>query len=191
MKAVILNGARADDRATDSVNKLVTHELAQHGWQIEPFLLRDAKIAYCHGDFECWVKTPGVCKTPDDSRAIARAVIHSDLVVYLTPITFGGYSSELKRALDKMIGLVAPFFTQVNGEVHHEKRYARYPRLLGVGVMPQPDNESKQIFTTLVHRNAINLHAPAHAACVLASDANAAEMRAELGALFSKMGMRQ
>lgn len=51
---------------------------------------------------------------------------------------------------------------KIEGEVHHKPRYERYPRLMGVGVLPQPDEESERIFTTLVSRNAINLHALAH-----------------------------
>jgi hypothetical protein len=35
-----------------------------------------------------------------------------------------------------------------------------------VGVQPRPDRESEEIFTTLVDRNAINMHAPEHAAVV-------------------------
>lgn len=190
MKAVILNGARKDDRAIDAVNEIATQELRRIGYDVQPFILRDAKIAYCQGDFECWVKTPGVCKADDDSRTIARAIINSDVAIYLTPITFGGYSSELKRALDKMICLIAPFFTRINGEVHHQKRYNRYPRLVGIGTLAEHDPVSERIFTTLVSRNAINMHAPAHVARVIASDANADAMRSNIRAAFAGAGVK-
>jgi hypothetical protein len=73
-------------------------------------------------------------------------------------VTFGGYSAELKKMLDRMICLVLPFFTKVNGEVHHARRYDRYPRLVGVGVLPARDAESERLFAALVARNAINMH---------------------------------
>jgi multimeric flavodoxin WrbA len=94
-------------------------------------------------------------------------MIGSDLVIYLTPVTFGGYSAELKRAVDRCICVVAPFFTTIRGEVHHRARYDRYPALVGIGVLPGPDPHQEQLFKTLVGRNAINLHAPFHAAHVV------------------------
>lgn len=189
MKAVILNGARLNDNATDHVNDLVVTELQNAGNEVQSFTLRDAKIAYCQGDFECWVKTPGMCKAADDSRDIARAIINSDVVVYLTPITFGGYSSELKRALDKMICLIAPFFAYIKGEVHHQKRYDRYPRLVGIGTLVQADKMSEEIFATLVSRNAINMHSPAQAARAIVGTQPAAQMQATIRAAFAAVGV--
>jgi hypothetical protein len=189
MKAVILNGARPTDAISAQVNALLLQELARIGWDVQPFTLRDAKIAYCQGDFECWVKTPGICKADDDSREIARAVINGDVAIFLTPITFGGYSSELKRALDKMICLISPFFKTINGEVHHHKRYDRYPRLLALGTQPQPDAESEEIFATLVNRNAINMHSPTHTASVITAADNEAKIRLEIRAALSRIGV--
>lgn len=112
------------------------------------------------------MKTPGICLFADDGREVARKAIQSHLLVLLTPVTFGGYSSQLKKALDRMISLVSPFFQKIGGETHHQPRYRRYPRLLGVGTLPAPDAESEATFASLVARNAINLHAPAAAAVV-------------------------
>ena len=97
----------------------------------------------------------------------ALLLIGSDLTIYLTPITFGGYSSALKKAVDRAICLVSPFFTHIDGEVHHHARYAHYPALVGVGVLPAPHPDQEQIFRTMIGRNAINLHAPEHDSMVL------------------------
>lgn len=167
MRALILNGAlRGDDRLAP-IEQLVTSSLASRGYDVEPIRLRDLTIAYCQGCFECWVKTPGRCKTKDDAPEVTRAIVRSDLLVFLTPVTFGGYSSELKKALDRSIGIVSPFFTRIHGEVHHKQRYAKYPSLLAIGVMDERDDEEAGIFSALVLRNAINIHAPAHAAGVV------------------------
>lgn len=188
MRVTVLNGARANDRTTDAVAEIVQQELARLNCETQTFVLRDAKMAYCQGDFECWVKTPGMCKADDDGRTIARRLINSDWVVYLTPITFGGYSSELKRALDKMICLVSPFFTMINGEIHHQKRYARYPRLLAIGTLARHDEEGERIFTTLVTRNAVNMHSPAHHARVIHDEQSADAIRAEVRAALAQIG---
>ena len=69
---------------------------------------------------------------------IAAAVVTSDLMVYLTPVTFGGYSSMLKGMVDHLIQNVSPFFARLDGETHHRKRYKNNPDLLAVGWMEAP-----------------------------------------------------
>jgi hypothetical protein len=121
------------------------------------------------GCFGCWIKTPGVCVIDDAGRDIARRMIHSDVVVYLTPLMFGGYSSELKKAIDRSIPNISPLFRLMKREVHHAKRYPRNPRLAGIGICSNGpvDPDEEDLFETLVGRNAINLHAPASAAGVV------------------------
>lgn len=184
MKAVILDGALNGDSRLSPVREVLVDELAALGWQVEPFALRELDIRHCAGCFGCWVQTPGVCLIDDAARDIARSVIRSELVVYLTPVTFGGYSSELKKVLDRLICLVLPFFTKIDGEVHHQPRYDSYPRLLGLGLLSRPDDEAARIFATLVARNAINLHAPVHAAGVVDERQGAAELRREIQELL-------
>jgi multimeric flavodoxin WrbA len=105
------------------------------------------------------LKTPGECVIHDSGHDLPRKVIQSDLVFLLTPVTFGMYSSELKKAMDRFpCPVLLPFFTKINGEIHHAKRYDKYPALVAFGVLSSPDDESESTFTTLVNRNGINLH---------------------------------
>jgi hypothetical protein len=168
MKTAILDGARDGDPLLAQTRQILVAELERRGWQVDVLPLCHMDIHHCLGCFGCWIQTPGQCLIDDAGRDVARAVIHSDMVVYLSPVTFGGYAAELKKALDRSICLVSPFFTKIDGEVHHRPRYARYPRLLGVGVLPQHDAESERVFATLVARNALNMHAPDHATGVFA-----------------------
>lgn len=170
MNALILRGDRAGDRQLVAVHNALAAELKAQGYHTRSILLRDTRIAYCRGCFQCWVKTPGVCRTNDRAVDVAASFVDSDVVVLLTQITFGGYSSEMKKALDRMIGVVMPFFTRVHGEVHHEKRYAHYPRIIAIGTLPTHCAEEEATFHALVVRNAINMYAPAHASRVLCYD---------------------
>lgn len=170
MNATILNGALPGDSFVDAIGTALQEALRTAGWTVAPWTLRDAKSAYCLGCFECWTKTPGQCRIADAGRDVAASVIGSDLAIYLTPITFGGYSSELKKVVDRIICLISPFFTHIDGEVHHRARYDRYPVLLGVGVLPAPHPAQEQIFHTLIGRNAINMHVPAHHSAVVYRD---------------------
>lgn len=184
MKAVLLDGSRQGESSAQTIRPIITAELAARDWSLTPFTLRELEIHHCQGCFGCWVQTPGQCLVDDAAREIAATVINSDLVIYLTPVTFGGYSSELKKALDRMICLVSPFFTRVEGEIHHKPRYERFPRLLGIGVTEQVERESEQIFKTLVRRNALNMHTPAHAAGVIHLEQEPEAIRAQVQALF-------
>jgi len=167
MDALVLDGRRSEDGLSAAVHETLLRTLAEAGLEVESMALRGLDIRHCVGCFGCWVQTPGECVVDDPARGIARAFISSDLVVLLTPVTFGGYSSQLKKALDRIICLVSPLFTRIEGEVHHRPRYRRYPRLLAVGLQPSPDQVSAAIFSDLLDRNAINMHAPAHATVVL------------------------
>jgi len=167
MNALILEGALPGDVATPAIARHLQQALMVAGWNAEIVALCEQKIAYCLGCFDCWTKSPGLCKIDDDGRTVTAAMLASDLVIYLTPLTFGGYSSELKKALDRSICLVSPFFTRIDGEVHHKARYDRYPAILGVGVATMPNAAQAAIFARLIERNALNLHAPAHAAVIV------------------------
>lgn len=191
MQALILNGALAGDEALMPIEQAVDAALTARGWRVDRVRLRDRSIVYCRGCFECWTKTPGICSTKDDAGEVTRAIVRSDLLVLLTPITFGGYSSELKKALDRSIGAVLPFFRRIEGEVHHAARYAKYPPVLAVGVAVDDDPEERAVFTALLARNALNLHAPAHLAGIVPRGATRDQICSAVGGFIATIVGRQ
>ncbi|MCF2138460.1 MAG: flavodoxin family protein [Candidatus Lokiarchaeota archaeon] len=168
MKVLLLNGSTLKEHSQQKFFDFLVEYLNSLPIDLQIIHLKDKKIAYCNGCFYCWVKTPGKCIIKDDSEEIAKKIIQSDLLIYFTPITFGGYSSLLKRALDRQICLISPFFTKIKGEVHHKKRYNKYPSLLGIGYQKQTTNPQmsgndlveQQIFSKLLKRNSINFYSP-------------------------------
>jgi len=156
MKAILLNGER---ESSGTASGMLNDVLASAGWMVTTFVLREMKIADCVGCFGCWIKTPGRCIIRDEADDIARALVNSNCAIFLSPVTFGGYSSELKKALDRSICLAQPFFRKVHGETHHVPRYDRQWPVLVIGTLPAPDPESEQLFADLVRRNGINLNA--------------------------------
>ena len=185
MKTVILDG-RHDDGACAVLDALL-QELGSRGEKVQTFQLRDfKKMGSCIGCFACWLKTPGICVEADEGRKIAQAVAHSDTVILLAPVTYGGYSSEIKKAQDRWIPLILPDFGVYHGEVHHKPRYDRYPRWIGIGLQVQPDDEEAHIFKTLVGRNALNFHAPSYAADVLLTFASDATLHGKIQDLLDR-----
>jgi multimeric flavodoxin WrbA len=177
-KAVLLDGAHADDHTGEHVRAALMAEFASQGWDVEYVLVREKKIGNCAGDFFCWIRTPGVCNLDDDNRTIAAAIATSDLLIYLTPITFGGYSSALKRMVDHQIQNITAHFTTVAGETHHVRRYAKYPDFLAVGWLDAPDAHAEAVFRHLVHRNALNFYAERAVSAVVLTNESDEGLRA-------------
>ncbi len=158
MKTLILDGSHANDAFSKRLVASLEDSLHSRAWDAQTIILREQKIGNCAGDFFCWVKSPGVCNTDDDNRIIAEQIIQSDLVIYLTPVTFGGFSSALKCMVDHQIQNIAPFFKSIHGETHHQPRYDRYPNILVVGWMDEPEAQTEPIFRHLVERMSINMN---------------------------------
>ena len=187
MKAVLLDGSPDGHQLPGGIRQGLIDEMTNRGWTVNPVALASTQIAACRGSFSCWTKTPGTCSCADDGRTVAEMVIGSDAVVLLTRVTFGGYSSHLKKALDRLLPLLSPFFMLVDGETRYQPRYGRYPALIGVGVHPEPDEGMETLFRTLVSRNALNLHAPAHAACFFDSSLPIASIRTQFARILAQV----
>ncbi len=183
-----MNGEISAYEGLGFLSEAVSDELSRAGWQSESVLLREKKIAGCTGCFGCWTKTPGKCVINDFGRELAAKVCRSDLIVYVTDITFGGYSSELKKAIDRFsCPMLLPFFTKIRGEVHHKPRYTPLPSLLGLGVLPTVDMEEERLFRTLVERNAVNLHSAAVQSGVFYRSQDSAEIGDKVRSLIAKV----
>ncbi len=170
LKALILNGELSESKSLQSYTDTVVRALKKYDVECDSILLREKEVADCKGCFHCWVKTPGNCIIDDFSRVITKLFANANLVVFITPIIYGGYSSELKKALDRIIPFISPYFTTINGETHHKKRYKKSPALIGIGVTGQDASEQENTFKKLVLRNSINMHSPFQDALVFKAD---------------------
>lgn len=190
MKALVLNGSKDEKSAVNTVSDYLVDFLRIKGHEAEVMVLREENMAGCIGCFGCWLKTPGECIIKDDASDLPRKAIQSELVFLLTPVTFGMYSSELKKALDRLpCPILMPFFERIEGEIHHVSRYDKYPTLVVIGVLPSCDDESEKTFATLVTRNAINLHTTAISSIIYSTD-KPDIIKEKVVATLSKVGVR-
>ncbi|MFA6583876.1 MAG: flavodoxin family protein [Elusimicrobiaceae bacterium] len=162
MRAVILNGVPAGNAAADVICGTFSSLMAEKGHEVVSFNLGAMAIAPCLGCFACWVKTPGECAIKDDGITVTRAMVNADMLVFLSPVRFGGYSFELKKALDRMIGLSLPFFKRTKGETHHYHRYGAPKVFMAVGIEKSRSKSEEKVFSEIVARNAKNFSAAAH-----------------------------
>ncbi|MBC8505099.1 MAG: flavodoxin family protein [Anaerolineales bacterium] len=157
MNITILNGNPEYSSFDTYLTQLKTG-LETKGHSVVQLDLCELTLRYCIGCFGCWVKTPGVCSSQDESCEMRRAVIHSDFTLWAAPLRMGFPSALLKMALDKSIPLIHPYAVVDRGEAHHRPRYDHYPRL-GLLIEPEADTDSMdlEIIADIFSRTAINL----------------------------------
>lgn len=158
-----------DALATDGVRPVHVHAL------------EDERFAPCKGCFECWVRTPGRCTTRDAANAVMADIIDSDELVWVTRPRFGAWDPLAKAALDRTIGLLSPFFQDIDGEIHHHQRYDRYPAW---GVLALEDRRTtpaeRERFERLVARNTLNTFAGTPWVAWIREDASRIEIQAAI-----------
>jgi multimeric flavodoxin WrbA len=181
-RVAVLDGTSGVDAAENEVAAALSDVIRRAGCTAEVFTLRDERVSHCIGCFGCWLETPGLCRSADRGRDVVAALVRADTVVLLTPVTFGGYSATLKRAVDRWVPTLLPFFVAVHGELHHPLRYGRFPRLVAVGIQTSPNGPEAELFRALVARNALNFRAPSHAAEIVAAGWTELGLRERLGA---------
>ncbi len=157
MKIVIIYDTNATDyKGIDLLYRFV--ESLDEGHEVETIKIDYTGIMPCTGCFKCWTTTPGVCmNTKDAVNGISEKYIQSDLLILFSKVTYGGYSSDIKALLDRLIANISPFFTKIAGEMHHKKRYEDYPNLIALGYGEMTEAE-RITFTELIRRNALNMH---------------------------------
>jgi NAD(P)H-dependent FMN reductase len=185
-KVVILDGAPAREESLERMLASLIDEVERGGAEVQVIAPRDFRLDYCKGCFGCWLETPGSCVEDEAGSEILGAIVRCDELILFTPVSFGGYSSGLKLVVDHFVSFTLPFFGTYHGETHHPPRYPRFPRLVGVGVLNEPSDESARIFRALVGRNALNFHAPSHAAELVLRNDPPESLRERFRALLAR-----
>ena len=186
MNILILNGGPLSGRGAScrKIAEAVVNQSQARGWNVTVYDLDGLAIKPCRGCFACWLKHPGTCAIMDDEEPILRSIVASDVQIWISPVTFGGYSPALKKALDRSIPNVLPFFTKRHGEVHHPHRYDKRRSYLAFGTLPSPDPEAERIFHNLVRRNALNLDSVMMESRVFCDSAVEAMVAGQVGELL-------
>lgn len=187
MKALLLDGSLKTNLDIKKIHSSIVEELERKGFETEALILRDINVAACQGCFECWVKTPGECKTDDYSREVAKKMVQSDINIHLTPIIFGGYSSELKKVIDRFIPIILPFFTKRDGETHHKHRYQERNSIIAIGFLDEADDEKESIFKELVYRNSLNMGARIHEALIYVKNQSQSDFIGKFTTILEKI----
>lgn len=130
--------------------------LATLGGSLRYFKLENMNIQLCRGCGACGDLSPGRCILDDDMEEIFEAIAESTHIVLLTPLVFGGYSSTLKKALDRFMVLGLPLYEVRDGRLYHQSRYEK-KHYIGIALTDLYREGRAKNFKNLVFQNADNL----------------------------------
>ena len=124
---------------------------------IEVFDISSVNFKECVGCFNCWVKNPGLCNS-EENNELNKKIVNSDNLVIVSEMTYGGFSASAKRVMDKIIPNVLPYMTVIHSELHHVKRYKKYPNLLTIGYAGEIMPKYTDLFTSTSIAIGRNIH---------------------------------
>lgn len=101
---LILNGAARCNGNTAELVKAFCEGAAKNGNEIREFYLQDMNIRGCLGCSVCY-HNGGTCSQKDDMSQIYDAFFSANVIVFATPIYFGGITGTLKTANDRLFAM--------------------------------------------------------------------------------------
>jgi multimeric flavodoxin WrbA len=90
--------------------------IQKHGHSLEVLDLAKGDLAYCTGCLRCWSSESTACVTKDRMPEIEQRLLGCGLLLFITPVLFGKFSSTIKSAVDKGLG----------SQLHADTRYPRF-----------------------------------------------------------------
>lgn len=153
MKALFIEDKDFKTKLFNKLHKDLSNMFYEKGYEIETIEIGKGNLASCLGCFGCWIKKPGQCVIDDMMNDINMRHMNSDVVIYMTPIVFGQFSSNIKNAIDRYIPNQLPFFEKVNGFVKHPPRYEGYPELMIIGYSDDLTKEERETFVDITEKH--------------------------------------
>lgn len=122
-------------------------------YEVKVIEVGEKDVKSCIGCFGCWIKQPGKCIFKGLIEEINEHYVNDDKVIYLTPILFGQYSSNMKNVLDRTVNYLLPFFETVNGTTKHPLRYGRTQEQIFIGYGDDINKKEAATFNDLINKH--------------------------------------
>lgn len=141
----------SDDKK-QSVGKRVYELIQSKGLETEYISTAGLNIKPCYSCGGCSTKSFGKCILNDDMDPILRKLIRTDTLILVTPVTWGSYSSDVKKVLDRTAIIGDSHYYVKKGELIKGMR-CNIKHMFAIGVKDNCSSEEKDAFTTLLREN--------------------------------------
>ena len=142
------------DKAVSNRGQDMYELLVKKRDDVKLFCLGDIKIEPCYACRACEEKTYGRCIIRDDADLVLPCLSHSEIIIVFSPIVFGGYSFQIKRAVDKFGLVLDRHYHCHHGELVKGKplygKQSTGAKYYVIGVQGEEDMEELQVFKQLV-----------------------------------------
>ena len=108
----------------------------------------------CYGCNGCLDKTYGKCVFRDDMDDILPILIKGDIIIYTSPLVWGGFSYNIKKILDKT-ALIGNRFYSVRNKEMVKGTISKMKKIVGIGVSQESKLKGQIIFENLLKETGI------------------------------------
>ncbi len=125
MKVIALNSSPHMERGNTALILAPFLEgLRTAGAEVELLYTGQMNIAPCQGEFDCWIRTPGICRQRDDMQMLEPRFREADIWVLASPVYVWGVNGPMKNVLDRLLPLLDPHIDMRQGHCSHPLRCA-------------------------------------------------------------------
>lgn len=143
------------DEGNNQIGAELFQELSLKGAKAEYISLEGVQVKPCVSCGGCTYQTYGKCVVRDDGDWIYPKVISAEVLIFVTPITFGSYSFKTKRVLDKF-GLIMDWhYFMENRELVKGGMQGRQFQFYVIGTGEGCIDEEIEAFKKLHHENLV------------------------------------
>lgn len=129
--------------------------LINKGVQAEYISIDNVEVQPCVSCGGCTYKTYGKCTVRDDGDFIYPKVLSSDILIFVTPITFGSYSFKVKRVLDKIALIMDRHYFVEHKELVKGGKLGSKFKFFAIGDIENCIEEEIEAFQNLIHENLV------------------------------------
>jgi len=139
MKIFCLRDAVGKSGLSSDLLEKLRGAVQKHGHSLDVMDLAGGDISYCIGCLRCWSVDSTECVTKDRMTEIEDRLQGCGLLLFVTPVLFGTFSSTIKTAVDKGLG------SKLYADMH-------YPRLF-IGCGEDISDEEKRCFIDIIEKH--------------------------------------
>ena len=129
------------------------------GARVQNIQLTTKQITPCNGCYSCFYKTPGRCPFDDDMPELINKFIHSDIVIFATPIYMDNVTSMMKIFIERLLPILEPHYQKApDGCYRRASRLKKCPGFIVLSSCAMPERSNFQVMQTFFRRLARTMH---------------------------------